>query len=98
MLPGVSDLAVAIAAVYRFVAARFEGDLGFLTALGAFGREHLAGTAAATWCRAAAAAALGFSFLPASRTAFGFIGITLGMIEFLLVSREGEGCAAVSAL
>jgi hypothetical protein len=42
-LYGYLDFAITIAAINRFITARFEGNFGIFAAFGTFYREHLAG-------------------------------------------------------
>ena len=61
------DFVVAVAAVNRSVFAGFEGDFGFLAALGTYYREHLPGRPIAV---SIFAIALRFPCLAAFGTAF----------------------------
>lgn len=90
-LSGWSDLAVTIAAINRFVAARLEGNFGGFAALGAGGGEHLAFGAVA----AATPEPLGLPCLTALGTTLGLISIALGLEEFLVLGAESKGSATI---
>ena len=97
ILPGLllSDLGVAVAAVYWSVSSRLEGDFRVLPTLGAHCREHLA-----TWCEATAilGCALCSSCLTTSRAALRLVRVALGPEEFLLVGAKGELDATIDTL
>ena len=100
---GLALLAEAVAAVDGPVAARFEGYLGILTALGADDRVHFAGsatataTAVATATAAAATAASGFLGSATRRAALGFVREPELVVTFLFSGREDEAAAALNA-
>ena len=79
----------AIAAVHGLVATGLEGNLGFLAAVGADGREHLALRAGAAVLSAEGGTAL--------RAAAGLVLEALLGVELLLGSREDELLAAIAA-
>ena len=79
----------AIAAVHGLIAARLEGNLGLLAAVGADRGEHFALRAGRTILRAESGAAL--------RTAARLILEALLRIESLLGSSKDEFLAAVTA-
>ena len=91
-----SYFAVTIAAVNRPITTGLEWYLCFFATFGTYRRVHLAvGTVVAI---AAASGTLCLSCLAAIRTTLGFISITLGLVEFLFLSGETEGCSAIGAL
>jgi hypothetical protein len=90
-----SDFLVAIAAVDRPAAGRRERHLRVFAALGACGGKHLACGPVAT---ATTAVPLCFLGLPARGTALGLIGIALGPVELLFLSREAEISPAIGTL
>jgi hypothetical protein len=81
-----SDFIVALATIYRSALTGLERYFGFLTALGAGYREHLASGIVA----GAASVTLGFPGFTAGGAAFGLVSIALGLEELLLFSTEGE--------
>ena len=91
MLPGGPHFAETLAAIDRAAFTGLEGYFRVLAALGANGREHLAGPAAT-----AGAIPLGFSGLPARLAPLGLVGVALGLEELLLGGGEGERVSAIS--
>ena len=82
-------LVIAIAAINWPAFAWFKRHLSVFTTLGTCCRVHF------PW---PSSISLRFSWLSAGLTALRVISKTLGRIEFLLSSSEGEGCATVGAL
>jgi hypothetical protein len=95
-LAGGFHLPIAVAAIDGLIAPGFKRNLGIFTALRTFGGEHLAGGTRRR--HGTAAETFRLSFLTARRATLRFVGIALGLIEFLLVCREGESSSAVCAL
>jgi hypothetical protein len=89
-----SDFAVALATVDWSAFSRLEGDFGFLTALGAYRREHLTPGPVAV---AIITVALCFPGFAAGGTALGLVGIALGLEELLFLGAEGEFSPTVGA-
>jgi hypothetical protein len=79
----ISLLVETLAAINRSAFTGFERYFGFFTTFGANGRVHLAGSPTTTH-------AFGFPVLPASRAAFGFVSIALGLEELLFGGSKGE--------
>ena len=77
-----SYFTVAIAAIYRSVLAWLEWYFGFLTTIGTYCREHLAGGTIAVSATAIAVTGVSvplcFSGLTAFRATFGLVGIASG--------------------
>jgi hypothetical protein len=92
VLSGLSDFAVAIATVNRFITAGFEWYLGIFAALGTYCREHLALEPVA------ASIALCLPCLAARGAALGFIGIASGLEKLLFFGAEGEVSPAIGTL
>jgi hypothetical protein len=89
----------AIAAVYRFVAARLERLFRDAAALAAGGLEHFAAlTAAAAHACAAAAVAHLLARLTAIRTTIGLVLKTFAGVELLFAGRERELASTVHAV
>ena len=86
------DRIVTAATIHRPTFTGFERHLGLLSTLSTNRGEHLALSASA---EATAFITLYFFRLAAVRAAFGFVGKTLGSIEFLLTCGEGESFAAI---
>jgi len=88
-----SDFSVTLAAIHRSTFTGLERYFGFLTALGAYGREHLAlGPVAAipvTLC---------FPVFAALGTALGLISIAFRLEELLFLSAESEGSPTIGTL
>jgi hypothetical protein len=88
-----SDFIVALATIYRSTFSRLERYFGFLTALGAYCREHLASGPVAiisvTLCLP------GFA---ACGTALGLVGIAFGLEELLFLNAEGKLSSTIGAL
>src|SRR3990172_8407303 len=82
-LPAGTHLAEAVAAVDRFIAAGLERDFRCLAALGASGREHLAGCS-----EAAGAGAFRFPRSAALGAALRLVSVALRFEELLVFSGE----------
>jgi hypothetical protein len=91
-LPVDFDFAIAIAAIHRTIIAGLEGHLSVLAAFCTGCRVHL------SVATAGALTAFRLSGLTAGRATLGFVGIALGMEEFLLFCGEGERITAIGTL
>jgi hypothetical protein len=80
----ISLLVETLAAIDRSAFTGLKRHFCLFTTFSANGSVHLAGSPTAT------AHTFGFPVLTASRAAFGLIGVTLGLEEFLLGCRERE--------
>jgi hypothetical protein len=88
----ISNFAIAIAAVDRFVTSRLERNFCFFSALGAYCRIHLAAVTEVTGTES-----LCFSCLATGKASFGFIGVTFGLEEFLFFPTECESLPTIRA-
>jgi len=97
-----SDFTIAIAAVHRFIATRFKGYFGILSAIGACYGKHLArGTIAVSAITIAVATVpvpLCFPCLTAFGAAFGLISIAPGLEKLLILNAESEGSPTIGTL
>ena len=92
-----SDFTVAIAAVHRSVAARFEGYFGVFATLGTYRREHLALGPVAI-AVATVSVLLCFPCLAALGATFGLVSVAFGVKKLLLSGVKGEGSSAIGTL
>ena len=90
-----SDSAVAFATIYRSAFSGLERYFGFLTALGAYCREHLALGPVAV---AIISGTLCFPCFAACGTALGLVSIAFSLEELLFLSTEGEGSPTIGTL
>jgi hypothetical protein len=85
------DFVETLAAIYRSAFARLKRYFRIFAALGTDRGVHLTGFHAA-------AHALVFPCLSASRAALGLVGVTLGLKELLLRRGKGERSSAIGTL
>ena len=88
-------LIVALTTIHRSTFTGLERYFGFLTTLGAHGREHLASGPVAV---AIISGALCLPCFATCGTALRLIGIASGLEDLLFLSTEGEGSPAIGAL
>jgi hypothetical protein len=90
----------AVAAVYRFIAARVERDFGYGAALTARRLEHFPRTAASAAAFAAAliAGAHGLARLTAIGTAVGLVLEAFLLVKALFARSEGELASTVDTV
>jgi hypothetical protein len=89
-----SDLAVAVAAIYRSVATWFEGYFCTLATRGTGHSKHLASSAKIG--AAAASVSRGSFCLTASGTALGLVEIAPGLEQFLLICAKCKASSTIS--
>jgi len=94
-LPTQSDFIVAVATIDRPAVGRLKRHLGVFTAIGTYGRKHLAWEPVAV---ATTSMPLCFPCLAARGTALGLISIAPGLKELLFLGAEGELSPTIGTL
>ncbi len=89
------DFSVALATIHWSTLTGLERYFGFLTALGAYCREHLASGPVAV---AIISVTLCFPCFAACGTALGLVSIAFSLEELLFLSAEGEGSPTIGTL